>query len=85
MAADHNHAHDACMSITCCWRIECMVFSGVCAYRRGENLAGAKFGTVKCGTAKLYHILPWYFRAKATFFYLPNLCIFSLHYKVPRV
>ena len=26
----------------------------------GGDLAGAKFGTAKCGTAKLYHILPWY-------------------------
>ena len=28
----------------------------------------------------LYHILPWYLRTRATFFPLPNLCTFSLHY-----
>ena len=55
------------------------------SYRRGGNLAGAKFGTAKCGTAKLYHILPWYLRTEATFLPLPNLCAFSLHYKVPNV
>ena len=54
-------------------------------YRGGENRAGAKFGTAKCGTAKLYHILPWYLRTEATFLPLPNLCTFSLHYKSPRV
>ena len=51
----------------------------------GGDLAGAKFRTAKCGTAKLYHILPWYLRTEATFLPLPNLCTFSLHYKVPRV
>ena len=46
----------------------------------GGDLAGAKFGTAKCGTAKLYHILPWYLRTEATFLPLPDLCTFSLHY-----
>ena len=46
----------------------------------GGGLAGAKFGTAKCGTAKLYHIWPWYLRTEATFFPLPDLCTFSLHY-----
>ena len=51
------------------------------AYRGGGgDLAGAKFGTAKCGTAKLYHILPWYLRTEAAFFPLPDLCTFSLHY-----
>ena len=53
--------------------------------RGGGDLAGAKFRTAKSGTAKLYHILPWHLRTEATFLPLPNLCTFSLHYKVPRV
>ena len=48
-------------------------------------LAGAKFGAAKCGTTKLYHILPWELRTEATFLTLPDLCTFFLHYKVPRV
>ena len=51
----------------------------------GGDLAGAKFGTAQCGTAKLYHILPWYLRTAATVLPLPDLCTFSFHYKVPRV
>ena len=52
------------------------------AYRGARDLAGAKFGTAKCGTAKLYHILPWYLRTEATFLPIPDLCTFSLHYKL---
>ena len=51
-------------------------------YRRGGgNVAGTKFGTAKCGTAKLYHILPWYLRTEATFLPLPDLCACSLRCK----
>ena len=46
---------------------------------------GGEFGTAKCGTAKLYHILRWYLRTEATFLPLPDLCTFSLHSKVPRL
>ena len=61
-----------------------LIFCGLCrgggGGGGGGDLAGAKFGTAKCGTAKLYHILPWYLRTEATFFPLPNPCTFSLHY-----
>ena len=33
--------------------------------RGGGDLVQAKFGMAKCGTTKLYHILPWYLRTEA--------------------
>ena len=41
----------------------------------GGGVAGAKFGTAKCGTAKLYHILLWYLRTELR----PRSSLYQIH------
>ena len=48
----------------CEWFTKCIV----AVLGGGGVLAGARFGTAKRGTAKLYHILPWYLRSQGLAF-----------------